>query len=88
MKKSARAGEIAALWVMYAQLDCDLRQFGHAASVFERAVACPVAGQEPSVWTEYARFCAERSRLANARKVFKRGLKTLQVRAIPQAHHT
>ncbi|TYZ53885.1 hypothetical protein PybrP1_010254, partial [[Pythium] brassicae (nom. inval.)] len=68
------AARVAELWGRYAALEIELRQFKQATKVFERAVACPVAGARPALWLQYAAFCVERSKFSNARKIYVRGL--------------
>lgn len=70
----AAAARVTELWTRYAALECELRQFKQATTVFERAVACPVAGNHPALWLQYAAFCVDRRKFSNARKVFVRAL--------------
>ncbi|CAI5708331.1 unnamed protein product [Hyaloperonospora brassicae] len=74
---------VVALWHQYAALEMDLRQFKQATKVFERAVACPVAGANMALWLQYADFCVQRNKFSNARKIFVRALETL-----PEDNHT
>uniref|UniRef100_A0A7S2WF43 Suppressor of forked domain-containing protein n=1 Tax=Rhizochromulina marina TaxID=1034831 RepID=A0A7S2WF43_9STRA len=66
------------LWLAYAELEKEKKQWKQAVTVYESAVGSPPTDQVASVWTQYAQFCRNRNKLKNADKIFLRALSTLQ----------
>nr|CCA20687.1 conserved hypothetical protein [Albugo laibachii Nc14] len=66
--------KIITLWVSYANLEIELRQFKQTTKVLEAAVNCPIAGASATTWTSFAEFYVERKKFASASKVFTRAL--------------
>ena len=44
------------LWLSYARLETEKRQFKQATKVYESAVACPIAEHFSRVWIAFAGF--------------------------------
>ncbi|OQR81783.1 hypothetical protein ACHHYP_16423, partial [Achlya hypogyna] len=63
-----------ALWLAFAELEMELRQFKQATKVFELAVAKWPSSIE--LWKRYISFCLDREKFSNAKKLVLRALDT------------
>eukprot|EP00618_Florenciella_parvula_P034324 CAMPEP_0119506164 /NCGR_PEP_ID=MMETSP1344-20130328/26485_1 /TAXON_ID=236787 /ORGANISM="Florenciella parvula, Strain CCMP2471" /LENGTH=162 /DNA_ID=CAMNT_0007542683 /DNA_START=169 /DNA_END=654 /DNA_ORIENTATION=- len=77
---------VADLWLSYAKMETEKRQFKAATKVLESATACPVAAGFPKVWLAYAAFWTARGKASKAEKVYHRALGA--VAAPPEARAT
>ncbi|OQR89818.1 hypothetical protein THRCLA_09565, partial [Thraustotheca clavata] len=60
------------LWLAFAELEMELRQFKQATKVFEMAIAKWPASIE--LWKRYVSFCLDREKFSNAKKLVMRAL--------------
>ncbi|KAL7542774.1 hypothetical protein ACHAXR_012386 [Thalassiosira sp. AJA248-18] len=67
-------GEIANLWLAYANLNRRSNLNKSATEVYEQATNCPVAGEMGKIWLEYTQFLEERGRPRTAQKLYLRAL--------------
>jgi len=72
--KEAVRGEIANLWLAYADLNRRSNLFKSATEVYEQAINCPVGGEIGKIWLEYTHFLEERGRPRTAQKLYLRAL--------------
>ena len=62
------------LWLSYADMEINLRQWKKATQVFDDALADPFMSKSGVIYESYARYCIERKRVPSAQKVFIKGL--------------
>ncbi|KAK1741694.1 hypothetical protein QTG54_007267 [Skeletonema marinoi] len=72
--KESVKGEIANLWLAYADLNRRSNLFKSATEVYEQAINCPVGGEVGKIWMEYVHFLEERGRPRTAQKLYLRAL--------------
>lgn len=65
---------IASLWIKYATMEQNLRQWKKAVQVYEDAVNDPVASRSPSVYLAYVDLCKARGKISNAQKIYIKAL--------------
>jgi tetratricopeptide (TPR) repeat protein len=67
-------GCIGLLWIQYATMEQNLRQWKKAVQVYDDALNDPVASKAVSVYLAYADLCKLRGKISNAQKVYIKGL--------------
>jgi hypothetical protein len=65
---------IGSLWIEYATMEQNLRQWKKAVQVYDDALNDPVASRAVSVYLAYAELCKLRGKISSAQKVYIKGL--------------
>lgn len=65
---------ISTLWIEYATMEQNLRQWKKVVMVYDDALNDPVASKASRIYRSYAEFCKSRGKISNAQKVYIRGL--------------
>ena len=65
---------IVNLWVAFATMEINLRQFKRAVQIYDDALNDPIVNRSAEIYLHYVEYCKTRSKLSNAQKVFIRGL--------------
>jgi hypothetical protein len=65
---------IGSLWIQYATMEQNLRQWKKAVQVYDDALNDPVASRAVAVYLAYADLCKLRGKISNAQKVYIKGL--------------
>lgn len=73
---------IGSLWIKYATMEQNLRQWKKAVQVYDDALNDPVASRAVSVYLAYAELCRLRGKISSAQKVYIKGLTA----NFPQTH--
>jgi hypothetical protein len=65
---------IASLWIKYATMEQNLRQWKKAVQVYEDALNDPVASHSPTIYLAYVDLCKARGKISNAQKIYIKAL--------------
>lgn len=65
---------ISKIWIQYANMEINEKQYKKAALVFEKALEDTVAMQLVDIYLAYSSFCESRGKLSNSRNILVRGL--------------
>lgn len=65
---------VCQLWIDYAEMEIDQKQYKKAASVFDKAMEDSIAKTTSSVYLRYSSFCEHINKLGHAKTVLVRGL--------------
>lgn len=65
---------ICQLWIDYAEMEIDQKQYKKASQVFDKAIEDPIAKSSSSIYLRYSSFCEVINKLGHAKSVLVRGL--------------
>lgn len=65
---------IGSLWIEYATMEQNLRQWKKVVKVYDDALNDPVASKASRVYLAYAEFCKFRGKISSAQKIYIKGL--------------